>query len=73
LEIHVFRATIHRFYAKDFKYLGWKKFAKKGVRIYDIPGEHNLIFAPPNDKEFGNILQKALDDTASTQPVKQIS
>lgn len=62
MEIHVFRATIHRFYAKDFKYLGWKKFAKKGVRIFDIPGEHNLIFAPPNDKEFGRKLQQALDE-----------
>ncbi|WP_257656783.1 non-ribosomal peptide synthetase [Parapedobacter lycopersici] len=62
LDIHVFRATIHRFYAKDFKYLGWKKFAKKGVKIYNIPGEHNLIFAPPNDKDFGRILQKVLDE-----------
>jgi len=63
LDIHVFRATVHRFYAKDFKYLGWKKFAKKGVKIYNIPGEHNLIFAPPNDKDFGRILQKVLDET----------
>jgi amino acid adenylation domain-containing protein len=63
LDIHVFRALIHRFYAKDFKYLGWKKYAKKGVHIYDIPGEHNLIFAAPNDKDFGRILQGVLDKT----------
>ena len=62
VSIHLFRATVHRFYIKEKKFLGWKKFAKKGVIVYDIPGEHNRIFAPPNDRDFGRILQKALDE-----------
>ena len=60
--IEIFRAKKRTFYMADFEYLGWKPFALKGVRIHDIPGEHNYIFAPPNDKEFAHILQKCLDN-----------
>ena len=60
--IEIFRAKKRTFYMDDFSYLGWKPFALKGVRIHDIPGEHNYIFAPPNDKEFAHILQKCLDN-----------
>ena len=60
--IEIFRAKKRTFYMDDFEYLGWKPFALKGVRIHDIPGEHNYIFAPPNDKEFAHILQKCLDN-----------
>lgn len=48
----------------DFEYLGWKPFALKGINIHEIPGEHNYIFAPPNDKEFAEILQECLDQAA---------
>lgn len=61
--VEIFRARKHTFYMDDFKYLGWKPYALKGVQIHDIPGEHNKIFAPPNDKEFARILQECLDKT----------
>lgn len=62
--IELFRAKKRTFYMDDFEYLGWKPFALKGIRIHEIPGEHNYIFAPPNDKEFAEILQKCLDESS---------
>ena len=62
--IELFRAKKRTFYMDDFEYLGWKPFALKGIRIHEIPGEHNYIFAPPNDQEFAEILQKCLDESA---------
>ncbi|SDN01167.1 amino acid adenylation domain-containing protein [Daejeonella rubra] len=62
--IELFRAKKRTFYMNDFEYLGWKPFAKKGINIHEIPGEHNFIFAPPNDKEFASILQQCLDKAA---------
>jgi amino acid adenylation domain-containing protein len=62
--IELFRAKKRTFYMDDFEYLGWKPFALKGINIHEIPGEHNYIFAPPNDKEFAEILQECLDQAA---------
>lgn len=62
--IELFRAKKRTFYMDDFEYLGWKPFALKGINIHEIPGEHNYIFAPPNDKEFASILQQCLDESA---------
>jgi amino acid adenylation domain-containing protein len=61
LTVQIFRAKQHTFYMEDFKYLGWKPYALKGVNVHDIPGEHNKIFAPPNDKVFARILQDCLN------------
>lgn len=62
--IELFRAKKRTFYMDDFEYLGWKPYALKGINIHEIPGEHNYIFAPPNDKEFAAILQQCLDNAA---------
>ncbi|MGI4806439.1 MAG: non-ribosomal peptide synthetase, partial [Janthinobacterium lividum] len=61
-KIDLFRAKVRTYYMKDPDYLGWKKFALKGVQIHNIPGDHNYIFAPPNDKEFAQVLQECLND-----------
>lgn len=61
VSVDLFRARKRTFYTDDFEYLGWKPFALNGVRVHDIPGEHNTLFAPPNDKEFARILQETLD------------
>jgi amino acid adenylation domain-containing protein len=61
IKVDLFRATKKTFYMADFKFLGWREFALKGVNVHDIPGEHNTIFAPPNDKEFAVVLQQCLD------------
>ncbi|QEC74513.1 non-ribosomal peptide synthetase [Mucilaginibacter ginsenosidivorax] len=61
IAIELFRAKKRTFYMADFKFLGWTPFAMKGVNVHEIPGEHNSIFAPPNDKEFAVVLQECLD------------
>jgi len=64
IAIELFRAKKRTFYMADFKFLGWRPFAQKGVHVHDIPGEHNTIFAPPNDKEFAVVLQNCLDQVS---------
>ncbi|MCR8556138.1 amino acid adenylation domain-containing protein [Mucilaginibacter sp. BJC16-A38] len=61
ITVDLFRAKKRTFYMDDYEFMGWKKFALKGVNVHDIPGEHNTIFAPPNDKEFAVVLQECLD------------
>jgi amino acid adenylation domain-containing protein len=60
--IYLFRAKICIHYTDDIKYLGWRKYAKKGVKGFEIPGEHNSILMPQNVTEFAQILQKALNN-----------
>lgn len=62
--VDLFRAKIRTYYMPDPEYLGWKKYALKGVRIHEIPGDHNYIFAPPNDQEFARVLQNCLNQSA---------
>lgn len=64
IAIELFRAKKRTFYMADFKFLGWQPFAQKGVHVHEIPGEHNTIFAPPNDKEFAVVLQNCLDQVS---------
>jgi amino acid adenylation domain-containing protein len=66
IAIELFRAKKRTFYMADFEFLGWKPFALKGVHVYEIPGEHNTIFAPPNDKEFAVVLQNCLDKVSKS-------
>ncbi|RWY50051.1 non-ribosomal peptide synthetase [Mucilaginibacter gilvus] len=61
IKIELFRAKKKTFYMDDSKNLGWIPYALKGVNVHDIPGEHNTIFAPPNDKQFAKVLQECLD------------
>lgn len=61
LDVHLFRATIQTFFMDDYNFYGWRDFARKGVHVHDVPGEHSYIFAPPNDKEFAAKLQAVLD------------
>jgi len=65
ITVDLFRAKKKTFYMADFKYLGWRKFALEGVNVHDIPGEHNTIFAPPNDEQFAIVLQQCLDRVAA--------
>jgi amino acid adenylation domain-containing protein len=66
IAIELFRAKKRTFYMPDFDFLGWQPFALKGVHVHEIPGEHNTIFAPPNDKEFAVVLQNCLDKVSKS-------
>lgn len=61
-QVYLFRAMERVYYVNDFKYLGWSKYAQKGVRIYEVPGNHKTMLLPPNAYEFGQALQHALDN-----------
>ncbi|MBO0935565.1 amino acid adenylation domain-containing protein [Fibrella sp. HMF5335] len=61
LEVHLFRATVQTFFMEDYDFYGWRDFARKGVHVHNVPGEHSYIFAPPNDKVFADKLQAVLD------------
>lgn len=62
IAVDLFRAKDDDGYKLDPIHLGWKKIALKGVRIYDIPGAHINIVAPPNDKILARMLQRILDE-----------
>lgn len=59
--VDLFRAEKRMYYTQDFEFLGWKSFAKKGVNVHKVPGDHASLFNPPNDKEFARVLQNLLD------------
>lgn len=61
-KVYLYRADICVHYVNDPEFLGWKKFAKKGVVLYHVPGDHLSMLLPPNVKEFASILQKSIDE-----------
>ena len=65
ITVDLFRATKNIFYAHDYKYLGWRKIALKGIRKHMVPGNHSEMFLSPSVEEFGNKLQYILDNSNS--------
>lgn len=59
--VTLFRVDKRLYYLDDRVSLGWDKFALDGVEIHEVPGDHKTFLLPPNDKEFAQILQRALD------------
>jgi thioesterase domain-containing protein/acyl carrier protein len=64
--VHLFKAEHQTFYIVDPVNYGWNNYARGGVVIHEITGEHSSTFAPPNDKNFASILQKSLDETSKS-------
>jgi len=62
IKVSLLRVTKRLYHLDDPVYLGWKPFAKKGIDIYLVPGDHGSILHPPNDRDFARVLQKALDN-----------
>jgi amino acid adenylation domain-containing protein len=58
--IVIFRAEVKTYFMDDFKYLGWKTYAKR-VKSILIKGNHASIFDDEHIEELGNKLQKILD------------
>ncbi len=59
--IFLFKAQERIYYVDDFKYLGWQKYAKKGVEIKEVPGDHKVMLLLPKVQQFAEILQEVLD------------
>ncbi len=62
IQLDLFRAGKPTFYVPNRKDYGWSRFAQKGVVVHTLPSEHSRIFAPPNDKNFAEILDQRLDE-----------
>jgi len=60
-KVYLFRAKICSHYVDDTEYLGWKKYAKKGVEIFEVSGDHLSMLTAPNVDEFARLLQKGID------------
>jgi len=65
-KVYLYKAKICVHYVDDTEFLGWKKYAKKGVEVYEVPGDHLSMLLPPNVEEFVSILQKTLDECDET-------
>ena len=64
-KIHLFKAQICTHYVDDTEFLGWKKYATKGVDLYEVPGDHLSMLVSPNVEEFAAILQRGIDQYLS--------
>lgn len=60
--LHLFKAKKRMYFVDDFKSLGWQKWAKKGVKVYEVPGDHKTIFEQPNVAALAEKLQQVLDE-----------
>jgi len=61
VEVSLFRVEKRLYFVDDQKYLGWDKYAKKGVKIYKVPGDHKTFLEHPNGERFASIIQEVLD------------
>lgn len=70
-KLYLYRAKISVHYVEYGKYLGWDKYAEKGVELFEIPGDHFSMLQPPHVAMLGDILQNNIDDvTAGTATAK---
>ncbi len=60
-KIVVFKAKTRAYYVPDSKYLGWKPFAQRGIKVNEIPGDHQTMLIGNNGLVLAQKLQEALD------------
>jgi thioesterase domain-containing protein/acyl carrier protein len=62
-KITLFRAAEHATPMHKDPYLGWGRWAKNGVEVYEVPGNHVTMFRPPTIEalagQFGACLARA--------------
>ncbi|GHB61491.1 non-ribosomal peptide synthetase [Persicitalea jodogahamensis] len=63
-QVTLFRAQKRPYFVADFVFLGWKQFALKGVKIYEVPGDHKTMFEALHAQETAQIIQTALNESA---------
>ena len=63
--VHLFRATECLHYTDDKVYLGWRKYALKGMKEFLIPGDHRTMLLKPNVEVFAKALQEVLDNAGA--------
>lgn len=61
IEIYMF-AGKKVYYLDDPKFLGWKKYALRGVKVHNLSSNHDNMFEPPYNKEIAQVLQQKLNE-----------
>jgi amino acid adenylation domain-containing protein len=64
-KVLLFRAKISVHYVDDTKYLGWTRFAKHGVDVFEVPGDHRSMLEHPNVQTLASLLQQNLNELAN--------
>ena len=61
-KIYLYKAMISVHYVDYGKFLGWERYARRGVELFNVPGDHFSMLLPPYVSDFATILQKNLDE-----------
>lgn len=72
-EVYLLKAQISVHYVDFGKYLGWEQYAKKGVNLCEVPGDHFSILLPPYVEEFTLTLQRNLNEHQSLNNLSSAS
>ena len=59
--VYLFKATTCTHYVDDTEFLGWKRYAKRGVIRYDVPGDHLSMLNSPNVEKLAEALQTSIN------------
>ena len=61
-EVYLYRADICVHYVVETQFLGWKTFAKDGVIVRGVPGDHLSMLLSPNVQQLASVLQNDLNE-----------
>ena len=64
IEVILFRAKDQMFYIRDPEFLGWKEFALKGVKVYEVAGNHLSMFET-DPKTIATTLQENINEISN--------
>ncbi len=59
-KVVLFKALDRVYFVDDFDFLGWRKYALKGVEVHNIPGNHDTMFKEPNCQILAQEMDKAM-------------
>ncbi len=59
--IDLFRSEKKLYYLKDPKYLGWHPYAKKGIIVHEVRGDHDHMITGEHCYSFARTLQDAVN------------
>jgi amino acid adenylation domain-containing protein len=61
-KVYLYKANICVHYVYDTDFLGWKKYARGGVILRNVPGDHLSMLLSPNVEVFASLLSNTLND-----------
>lgn len=61
VKVHLFRVKERTYYVDDRTYLGWLNYARKGVAVYDVRGDHKTFILPPHNEHLIKMIEKIIN------------